>query len=61
MGDEHARWPAVLRLERPVAVGEGDPCLGAGNVLERQVGRVAAIGELDDVLGGLDPVEQRID
>jgi hypothetical protein len=51
----------VLRLERPVAVGEGDPCLGAGNVLERQVGRVAAVGELDDVLGGLDPVEQRID
>jgi hypothetical protein len=42
--------------------GQGDPRLAARGVLERDVGRVAAVGELDDVLGRrLDPVEQRVD
>jgi len=60
--DEHARRAAVLRLERLASVAERDPCLAARHVLERQVGRVAAVAELDDVFGRrLDPVEQRVD
>ena len=49
--DEHSRRAAVLRLERLAVVGEYDPCLAARDVLERQVRRVAAVAELDDVLG----------
>jgi hypothetical protein len=52
----------VLRLERLVAVAECDPRFAAGDVLERQVGGVATVRELDDVFGGgLDSVKQRID
>jgi hypothetical protein len=52
----------VLGFERLAVVAEGDPRLAARGVLERDVGRVAAVGELDDVLGRrLDPVEQRVD
>ena len=62
VGDKHAGRPAVLGFERLAVVAEGDPRLAARGVLERDVGRVAAVGELDDVLGRrLDPVEQRVD
>ena len=50
VGDEHARRAAVLGLERLAAVPERDPCPAAGHVLERKVGRVAAVGVLDDVI-----------
>src|SRR5262245_4246440 len=49
--DEHPGRPAVLRLERLAVVLVDDPGLSAGDVLERQVRRVAAVAVLDDVLG----------
>ena len=44
---EQPRRPAVLGLERLAVVAERDPGLAAGHVLERQVGRVAAVAERD--------------
>src|SRR4051812_26708840 len=59
---EQARRPAVLRLERLLVVSERDPGLAAGDVLERQVRRVAAVAEGHHVLGlVLDTLEQRVD
>src|SRR5215470_5373560 len=60
--DEHARGTTVLGFERLTSEGEDDPRLAAGDVLERQVGRVAAVGVLGHVGGcGLDPCEERVD
>ena len=50
MRHEQARRAAVLGLERLAVVAERDPRLAAGDVLERQVRRVAAVAERDDVL-----------
>ena len=59
---EQPRRAAVLGLERLAVVGEGDPRLAAGQVLERQVRRVAAVAEREHVLGVvLDRLEQRVD
>src|SRR5207237_10699112 len=49
VGNEHPRRAAVLGLERLAAVAERHPRLAAGQVLERHVGRVAAVAILDDV------------
>jgi hypothetical protein len=52
----------VLRLERLAVVAERDPGLAADEILERDVRRVAAVGEGERVLGaGLDPVEQGVE
>src|SRR6266436_9755828 len=60
--DEHARGAAVLGRERFALVGEDHPGLAARDVLERQVGRVAAVRVLGHVLGRrLDPPEERVD
>ena len=59
---EQPRRAAVLGLERLAVVAERDPRLAARDVLEREVGRVAAVAERDDELGRrLDAVEQRVD
>jgi hypothetical protein len=51
----------MRRLEEFRFVLERDPCLTVHQVLERQVGRVAAVAVLRDVLSRrLDPVEQRV-
>ena len=60
--DEQPGGAAVLGVERLAVVGVRDPGLAAGEVLEREVGRVAAVAERDRVLGlGLDALEQRVD
>src|SRR5215472_70012 len=60
--DEHARGAAVLGLERLTVVSEDHPGLAARDVLERQVGRVAAVRVLGHELGcRLDPFEERVD
>jgi hypothetical protein len=60
--DEHARRATVLGFEWLTVEAEHDPGPAARDVFERQVGGVAAVRELDDVLGrGLDSVEQRVD
>src|SRR5215510_12275957 len=60
--DEHARGAAVLGLERLASVGEDQPGFAARDVLERQVGRVAAVRVLGHELGcRLDPFEKRVD
>src|SRR6516225_3341630 len=60
--DEHARGAAVLGRERLTSVGEDHPGLAARDVLERQVGRVAAVRVLGHELGcSLDPFEERVD
>src|SRR5205807_8936018 len=41
--DEQPRPPAVLGLERLAVVGVGDPRLAAGDVLQREIRRVAAV------------------
>src|SRR6266436_2010226 len=60
--DEHARGAAVLGGERLTCVGEDHPGLAARDVLERQVGRVAAVRVLGHEVGcRLDPFEERVD
>src|SRR6185312_165252 len=60
--DEHARGAAVLGRERLAVVGEDHPRLAARDVLERQVGRVAAVRVLDHEVGcRLDSFEERVD
>src|SRR6266550_7884607 len=54
--------PAVLGLQRLAVVGEGNPGLAAGHVLEREIRRVAAVAEGHHVLGArLDAVEQDVE
>src|SRR4029079_10437419 len=50
--DEEPGRPAVLRRERLALVGVDDPGVPARDVLDREVGRVAAIAERDNELGG---------
>src|SRR5215207_6479188 len=61
--DEQPRRPTMLGVQRRAVVVEGDPRLAAGDVLERQIGRVAAVAERADETGALDvdPVEERVD
>src|SRR3954453_3354562 len=60
--DEQPGRAAVLGLEVVAVVGVDHPCLAAGDVLDRQVGRVATVAERGDVAAlELDPVEQRVD
>src|SRR5262249_21841147 len=62
MRDEHAGGAAVLGRERLTSVGEDHPRLAARDVLEREVGRVAAVRVLGHELGcRLDPFEERVD
>ena len=52
----------MLGLERLAAVAEGDPRLATRDVFERQVRRVTAVRELDDMFRRrLDPLEQLVD
>src|SRR5215213_738057 len=51
VGDEQASRTAMLGLERLAAVGVSDPGLSACDLIQRQVRRVAAVAEGDDVLG----------
>jgi hypothetical protein len=52
----------VLRIERLVVVRVGDPGLPARDVLEREVGRVAAVAERhDEFRARLDAIEERVD
>src|SRR5215471_18728358 len=51
--------PAVLRRELLAVVAEGDPRLPVHQIFERQVGRIAAIGVHERVVGGrVDAAEQ---
>src|SRR5215470_12354143 len=60
--DEHPRGAAVLGRQRPAVVGEDHPGLAARDVLQRQVGRVAAVRELGHELRcRLDTCQQRVD
>ena len=60
--DEQPRRAAVLRVERLVVVLVRDPRLAVADVLEREVRRVAAVAEREDVLGArVDAVEQRVE
>src|SRR3954447_19072755 len=62
MWDQKPRRAAVLGLERLAPVLVGDPRPAAGQVLEWQVGRVAAVTPRGDVAGlGVDAFEQRVD
>jgi hypothetical protein len=52
----------VLRLERPSLVLIRHPCFAVAQVIEREVRRVAAIAEGEDLLGaGIDVAERRVD
>src|SRR4051794_30889166 len=59
---QQARRPAVLGLERRAVVGVDHPRLAVRDVLDRQVGRVAAVG-VDHRVGAedLEILEQRVD
>src|SRR5215213_9024193 len=55
MRDQQPRRATVLGLQRLAPVLVGDPRPAAGQVLERQVGRIAAVAPRGDVAGiGLD-------
>src|SRR5262245_44907259 len=49
MGDKEPRRAAVLGRERCAVVFDGHPCLAAGDVGERQVGRVPTVGHREHV------------
>src|SRR4051812_27561659 len=62
MRDEQAGRAAVLGLEVLAVVAVGDPRLAAGDVLDGQVGGVAAVADGGDVAAPeLDAVEQGVD
>src|SRR4051812_1020883 len=62
MRDQEPRRAAVLGLERLATVLVGDPRPATGQILERQVGRVAAVAPRGDVAGiGVDAFEQGVD
>src|SRR3954464_7789873 len=51
MRDQQPRGAAVLGLERLAPVLVGDPRPAAGQILERQVGRIAAVTPRGDIAG----------
>src|SRR3954447_9111304 len=60
--DEQPRRATVLRGERLVLILIRDPRLAAAHVGERQVGRVPAVTEREDVRGTrVDAVQQRVE
>src|SRR4029077_4530028 len=60
--NEHARGATMLGRQRLAVVLVDDPGLAVHEVLEREVGGIAAIGELGGVLRcRLDSLEQRVD
>ena len=62
MRDEQPSRAAVLRVERLALVLIGDPGLAAGEILERDVRRVAAITEREHIVcRGLHALEQRVE
>src|SRR3954471_17351155 len=62
MRDQQPRRAAVLGLKRLTAVLVGDPRPATDQVLERQVGRIAAVTPRADIAGvGVDAFEQRVD
>src|SRR3954462_4465791 len=62
MRDQQPRRAAVLGLERLPPVLVGDPRPAAGQILERQVGRIAAVTPRGDIAGaGIDIFEQGVD
>jgi len=62
MRDKQARGPPVLGVEGLAVVGEGHPRLPAGQILDRQVGRVAAVAERERVRRVMvEAVEERVD
>jgi hypothetical protein len=61
MRDQEPRRAAVLGVQRLAIVLVDDPGLALGDVLERKVGRVAAVAPSRDVLGRrIDVFEQRV-
>src|SRR5947209_2668076 len=62
VGNQQTRRSAVLGLQRLSAKIKSDPRLSTRYILQRQVGRIAAVGEGGDVLRrGFDAVEEGID
>src|SRR4051812_27673297 len=62
MRDQQPGRTPVLGLERLAPVLVGDPCPATGQILERQVGRIAAVTPRGDVAGvGVDAFEQCVD
>src|SRR5439155_16957361 len=60
--NEQPRWASVFGLERLSVVAERDPGLAVGDVLEREVRRVAAVAEGEEIRRVvLDAVEEGVD